>query len=96
MQNAVNMYEFRSVRDLFYRECGNNLVEAQQKRIPIFYCEFSQARGPKMAQSLRALDRALNSSHYPHLDYPEMYLLDSGYQSFFKNASCAVSVRPRP
>jgi len=58
-----------------------------RSRIPIFYCEFSQKRGPGMALELRRVDRARNEEHYPHVDYKELYILDGGYSRFFSEQS---------
>eukprot|EP01016_Furgasonia_blochmanni_P008251 TRINITY_DN13326_c0_g1_i1.p1 TRINITY_DN13326_c0_g1~~TRINITY_DN13326_c0_g1_i1.p1 ORF type:complete len:280 (+),score=66.78 TRINITY_DN13326_c0_g1_i1:65-904(+) len=48
--------------------------------IIIFHCEFSQKRGPKMYRHLRKLDRQNNE--YPNLTYPDIYLLEGGYNKF--------------
>lgn len=47
----------------------------------VFHCEFSSERGPRMARFVRKRDRALNE--YPHLHYPELYILKGGYKEFF-------------
>ena len=33
---------------------------------------------------LRELDRKANQERYPHLTYPELYLMENGYCEFFK------------
>lgn len=57
----------------------------------IFHCEFSSERAPKLARYLRAKDRDCNESHYPKLNFPEIYILDGGYKSYFNNfpGTCA-------
>lgn len=50
--------------------------------ILIFHCEFSQKRGPRALRALRELDRQLNVHRWPYLYYPQMYILQEGYQSF--------------
>ncbi|VDO79216.1 unnamed protein product, partial [Heligmosomoides polygyrus] len=54
------------------------------QRIPIFYCEYSQKRGPSMAQTLRSVDRQRNVDVYPKVDFPEIYVIDKGYRNFFE------------
>jgi M-phase inducer tyrosine phosphatase len=49
----------------------------------IFHCEYSAHRAPIMARYIRAEDRNLNAEFYPRLTYPEIYILDGGYSSFF-------------
>ena len=53
--------------------------------VVIFHCEFSAERGPRMMRCLRSADRTLNACDYPKLRYPELYLLDGGYQRFFES-----------
>ncbi|KAJ5102664.1 hypothetical protein N7532_003193 [Penicillium argentinense] len=49
----------------------------------ILHCEYSAHRAPIMAKYIRHHDRAVNVDTYPHLTYPDMYILDGGYSSFF-------------
>jgi M-phase inducer tyrosine phosphatase len=67
--------------------------------ILIFHCEFSAKRGPTLsvswplylysidhdhsAKHFRAKDRARNLPQYPKLHYPELYILEGGYCSYF-------------
>lgn len=37
------------------------------------------------ARFIRGEDRSANSHQYPKLTYPEVYILDGGYSSFFKD-----------
>jgi M-phase inducer tyrosine phosphatase len=50
----------------------------------IFHCEYSAHRAPLMAKYLRQQDRSFNAARYPRLTFPEVYILDGGYSSFFK------------
>ncbi|KAG9247938.1 hypothetical protein BJ878DRAFT_117458 [Calycina marina] len=54
------------------------------KTLLIFHCEYSAHRAPIMARYVRKQDRSTNIEHYPKLSYPEVYILDGGYSSFFK------------
>jgi M-phase inducer tyrosine phosphatase len=60
-------------------------VEPTSKALLIFHCEYSAHRAPIMAKFIRNKDRAVNSERYPYLTYPELYILDGGYSSFFKD-----------
>ena len=36
-------------------------------------------------REIRERDRLLNQDKYPHLYYPEIYLIEGGYKEFFQN-----------
>lgn len=82
IRHAVNIFDPSRVSDVFYPSEKEKFDEINSK-IPIFYCEFSQKRGPCMAQELRRLDRARNESDYPFIHYKEIYVLDQGYKQFY-------------
>ncbi|CAL2039252.1 unnamed protein product [Caenorhabditis brenneri] len=79
IKHAINFHDRETVNRLFFDE---NKTPKHQK-IPIFYCEFSQKRAPKMADALRVFDRNTNELNYPHCSFAEMYVLDKGYRNFF-------------
>ncbi|VIO98108.1 Rhodanese-like domain containing protein [Brugia malayi] len=82
IRGAYNLFDPADVEAVFYPD--NIRVRAQlMSKKPIFYCEFSQKRGPSIAYELRALDRKFNFERYPAVDYPEMYLLEYGYRNFY-------------
>lgn len=63
----------------------------------IFHCEYSQERGPRMFNHLRKIDRELNIHRYPHLSYPEIYLLGDGYRNFHIESpvrDCPLKISP--
>jgi M-phase inducer tyrosine phosphatase len=60
-------------------------VEPTSKALLIFHCEYSAHRAPLMAKFIRNKDRTANAERYPRLTYPETYILDGGYSSFFKD-----------
>ncbi|EXJ91298.1 hypothetical protein A1O1_04408 [Capronia coronata CBS 617.96] len=60
-------------------------VEPTSKALLIFHCEYSAHRAPLMAKFIRNKDRATNADRYPALTYPEVYILDGGYSTFFKD-----------
>lgn len=49
----------------------------------IFHCEFSSKRGPSQLKLMRELDRKANQDAYPHLFYPDLFLMENGYCEFF-------------
>lgn len=51
----------------------------------VFHCEFSQNRGPTLMRMFREHDRTRNFKNYPHLDYPDIYLLQGGYRKFYND-----------
>uniref|UniRef100_A0A0N5AM12 protein-tyrosine-phosphatase n=1 Tax=Syphacia muris TaxID=451379 RepID=A0A0N5AM12_9BILA len=82
IKGAVNVYDPNEIGKVFFPEDADSFSIIKEK-IPIFYCEFSQKRGPAMAHQLRAYDRKRNESRYPDVDYKEIYLVDCGYNGFF-------------
>lgn len=60
-------------------------VEPTSKALLVFHCEYSAHRAPLMAKYIRNKDRAVNADRYPALTYPEAYILDGGYSTFFKD-----------
>ncbi|XP_042907440.1 M-phase inducer phosphatase 1-B isoform X1 [Parasteatoda tepidariorum] len=78
IKNALNIYYKGDAEARFF---------SQKKKtdypILIFYCEFSSERAPSMMRFLRSTDRNLNRDHYPHLFYPELYVMEGGYKAFY-------------
>ncbi|KAJ1951635.1 m-phase inducer phosphatase [Linderina macrospora] len=54
-----------------------------KRLVVILHCEYSIQRAPSMASHLRRRDREVNMHRYPHLHYPEVYVLEGGYRNFF-------------
>lgn len=63
---------------------ASSSIELKKRPIIIIHCEFSSERGPSMLKFLRESDRTLNEHCYPNLFYPELYLLEGGYKSFYE------------
>lgn len=57
----------------------------------IFHCEYSNHRAPLMAKFIRQRDRAINAHRYPALTFPDVYILDGGYSSFFTTNMAACT-----
>ncbi|KAF8326000.1 uncharacterized protein EI90DRAFT_3018747 [Cantharellus anzutake] len=65
-----------------------------KKTILVFHCEFSVKRAPTLrplfsssAKHLRSKDRSMNGHVYPNIHYPELYILEGGYSSYFNRFS---------
>ncbi|RMZ84580.1 hypothetical protein DV737_g1177, partial [Chaetothyriales sp. CBS 132003] len=69
---------------LFEVEPSLQSTDPTKPSLIIFHCEYSAHRAPLMAKFIRNKDRSVNAERYPALTYPEMYILDGGYSSFFK------------
>ncbi|KHN79996.1 M-phase inducer phosphatase cdc-25.1 [Toxocara canis] len=93
VRGAINMFDPSLVEQIFYPNSPEKFNEICS-RIPIFYCEFSQKRGPTMAAALRQFDRKRNEARYPEVDYKEIYLLDRGYKNFFETGTYAQLCEP--
>jgi len=78
IDGAVNYND----KDLLARHLFETPMEG--KTILIFHCEYSVHRAPRMARHIRSEDRTANAEFYPHLTYPEVYILEGGYSEFFK------------
>ncbi|XP_063040165.1 M-phase inducer phosphatase 2 [Engraulis encrasicolus] len=80
IKTALNLHQEDQIEAFFMK---NPIIpECAEKRVVlVFHCEFSSERGPRMARYVRERDRALNE--YPHLHYPELYILKGGYKEFF-------------
>uniref|UniRef100_A0A915EKE0 protein-tyrosine-phosphatase n=1 Tax=Ditylenchus dipsaci TaxID=166011 RepID=A0A915EKE0_9BILA len=82
IKGSINLHDTAKLQDVFF-PVNRSKFEAVRSRIPIFYCEFSQKRGPNMAGELRRTDRKRNLYNYPNIDYNEIYVVDRGYRKFF-------------
>ena len=85
-----NFYGEDAVRQAFFFPGGRDADASDHASgdvvdVVIFHCEFSAERGPRMMRCLRNADRSFNACDYPKLRYPELYLLDGGYQRFFES-----------
>eukprot|EP00039_Didymoeca_costata_P022841 m.5328 g.5328 ORF g.5328 m.5328 type:complete len:481 (-) comp3275_c0_seq1:1946-3388(-) len=82
IQGAHNLW---TMERMVAKLLSTPLVEITNgERIPIiFHCEFSSVRAPTMCKFLRDLD---NSITFGLLDliYPELYVMEGGYEKFFE------------
>ncbi|GMT11386.1 hypothetical protein PFISCL1PPCAC_2683 [Pristionchus fissidentatus] len=95
IKSATNVFDPALIFSRFFAPRTSLLKKEEgeerglETKIPIFYCEFSQKRGPNMAAAVRALDRIRNQLAYPHVDHAEMYVLNGGYNGFHEQHGCA-------
>ncbi|KAG8948269.1 cell division cycle- protein [Tulasnella sp. 424] len=64
---------------------GDPSPDGELKTVLVFHCEFSAKRGPTFAKHLRAQDRKSCHEAYPRVHYPEVYILQGGYKSFWES-----------
>lgn len=69
---------------------------SQGKTVLIFHCEYSKERAPTSAKHLRNQDRHLNAALYPRIHYPEVYVLQGGFKTFYERfpGQCVGVYRP--
>lgn len=77
IKDAINIYLPQNLEQFCLKKPIEDVVL-------IFHCEYSQKRAPKLYRFLRELDRKLHIDSYPQLYYPNMYILEGGYRSFFE------------
>lgn len=88
INGAVNVSSQKELEVKFLENNdGLKSFQSNKKRLIIFHCEFSSYRGPLMASHLRTCDRNINQDNYPHLDYPDILILEGGYKTFFDSQS---------
>ncbi|XP_025415347.1 M-phase inducer phosphatase-like [Sipha flava] len=92
IKGAINIYtKEQLLQDYTDNKLGTKSSKSditnRKRNVLIFHCEFSSERGPSLSRYLRNADRQKNSTCYPYLDYPEMYLLDGGYCKFYAQYS---------
>ncbi|KAL1493446.1 hypothetical protein ABEB36_011497 [Hypothenemus hampei] len=86
IDGAVNIYTKDQISQLL-EETRSPASSSNKRNILVFHCEFSSERGPNLYRYLRKEDRTKNMKDYPLLNYPEIYLLEGGYKSFFQQFS---------
>ncbi|PVU94783.1 hypothetical protein BB561_002249 [Smittium simulii] len=80
IQDAKNINSVENLEKIFFNE-----LQSDKRYLVIFHCEFSIKRAPSMANYLRKRDRELNAHRYPKLSFPDIYVLQGGYNKFFQN-----------
>jgi M-phase inducer tyrosine phosphatase len=75
IHGSVNINDAEQLDPLFF-------VNVTRRTLLVFHCEFSQVRGPDLAELFRKIDRQMNEACYPKLHYPFVYVLHGGYSAF--------------
>jgi M-phase inducer tyrosine phosphatase len=76
IKGATNVNSPKILTESFFEEITPNALL-------VFHCEFSHNRGPQLAAIFREIDRNKNRNCYPHLFYPNVFVLDGGYRQFY-------------
>lgn len=79
IENAVNFNDKQHLAHELFKE------DPPPSTLLVFHCEYSVHRAPLIAKYIRSHDRHVNIVNYPKLTYPEIYILDGGYSSFFRS-----------
>ncbi|KAG5893197.1 hypothetical protein JTB14_016472 [Gonioctena quinquepunctata] len=83
IEGAINIYTKEQCMELL-NDSQLTAENSKKRHILVFHCEFSSERGPNLYRYLRKEDRSKNETHYPSLNFPEVYLLEGGYKHFFE------------
>uniref|UniRef100_A0A0N5CEH5 protein-tyrosine-phosphatase n=1 Tax=Strongyloides papillosus TaxID=174720 RepID=A0A0N5CEH5_STREA len=74
IKGAVNFYDIYEIMNFFFPQNGEKNIDTVRK-IPIFY--YTESKEPLMISKLREIDSEKKM-------YPNIYLLDGGYEKFYK------------
>jgi rhodanese-related sulfurtransferase len=78
LKNSINIYSISQIEDFVNKNKNKN-----KNQILIFYCEFSSKRSFKIVNALKNYDRKINIENYPFINYPEIYIIEGGYNKMF-------------
>ncbi|GAA5931441.1 putative tyrosine protein phosphatase MIH1 [Sporobolomyces koalae] len=90
IKDAINLSEMADVENALLniatvpRPSTSERPLAEGRTVLIFHCEFSAKRAPTSAKHLRNVDRVRNAAEYPRVHYPEVYVLQGGYEAFYR------------
>ena len=59
-------------------------LEPSPNKVLVFYCEYSELRGPRLASMLRQYDKDNLTSESMELRFPEVYILRGGYKELYE------------
>lgn len=78
IEGALNFCDKEKLAELLFESPSN-----VKNTLLVLHCEYSAHRAPLMAKFVRSQDRKENAHQYPLLFFPEVYILDGGYSSFY-------------
>ncbi|KAF2822800.1 Rhodanese-like protein [Ophiobolus disseminans] len=81
IEGAVNFCDKEKLAERLFQ------APSSASTLVILHCEYSAHRAPLMAKFVRSQDRKENTHRYPLLSFPEVYILDGGYSSFYHSHS---------
>lgn len=81
--DSININSVADVIEQLFNKNKNTLPT-----LLVIYCEFSECRGPRLASQIRRYDRQINWDNYPLLVYPDILILEGGYNAFFNKFKC--------
>ncbi|CCM06029.1 uncharacterized protein FIBRA_08274 [Fibroporia radiculosa] len=89
---AININTTTGVEDFLlgsdvYKPTPSISGDSSRKTILVFHCEFSAKRAPTFAKHLRSKDRSVNNHVYPRIHYPEVYILEGGYNQYYQDSA---------
>ena len=79
VQGATNLGHKHEFEEFFFNP--DAVARLGPNAIIVLHCEFSSKRAPRLWKHLRNWDRASNV--YPHLSFPQLFLLKGGYKEFY-------------
>lgn len=79
--SAINITLFSALVNIFAR--FHEFAEEGKSICFVIYCEFSSERGPKLYDRFRDFDRHINMANHPKLTFPNLFLLEGGYNKFY-------------
>ena len=88
IRNAVNISTPSQLYQILSFEKGANQPKLRimdVRTLIVFYCEYSHKRSPTQRTHIISLDRQRQDERgdFGRVHYPEMYLLEGGYKSFY-------------
>lgn len=82
VRNAKNLWTVENIMGAFFTHPVLPL-HATRTTALIFHCEFSSHRAPTQYMNVKSIDRELTEKSQHGLLYPEVYVVEGGYEAIF-------------